>query len=266
MLEMTQVARFQSSRISASPPRALPSRQEDPAVDAIAQYWNAIAEWRRTDRRLKRMVKRLPEDLRRPPRVQISSLLQGTDAKTGADIKKPIYAHSEYSIRQHVKECCARDISIWASPGWIQAPNTARGWRKGRLTESIKRTRVTVRQKHRARLGRLMSDFATDRDGLYARQDAVGWRQALAAEDKARDRIARLRYRTMETKPTTLRGALALVEWIHAVNRTYINSPGENSPYGYKRRPPYGLGETYTAHVAKSVADFMKSRADAPLS
>lgn len=266
MLEVSQALQSRPTVVSINSDPQFPNKAVDPAIKEIGKYWAAMAEWRRADRRLKQLVKRLPEETRRWPRVQISTLLRGRDANTGMDIKEPIYAHSEFEIRREIKKNCDYYLRTFASPRWVQDPKSKTGWRRGSLTEECKQLRRGARKRYRDRQASLLAEFNSDKSALYKIQDAVGWRQALAAEDRARTLVCLRRYDAMKAKPLTLDGALALIEWINSVNRSEINSPGTGAPYGYRLRPPYGLGESYTAHVARNVAEFLRIHAKSRLS
>lgn len=79
----------------------------DAAVAAIEHYLEALRAWRASDRRIKRLKKeKLPEELMRRPRVQVAWYLKGKD-NAGADIREPVYAYSEWEIRERAKKAIA---------------------------------------------------------------------------------------------------------------------------------------------------------------
>jgi hypothetical protein len=232
------------SRTSARPQSA-----SDPAILAIENYWKALESWRVADRRLKRLQKRLPADVMRLPRVQVSYYLRGRDDKTGNDIKESIYVHSEWAIKDHIRKECKTMLSIWAGPTWVYDPKAKNGLRKS-AAERAKKERPIIRTKYKNHEKIKIAEFVADRDALYARQRACGWRQAVEAEEVLRTRVANLRYRAQDIKPTTVAGAIALIEFIHLAYHTRMNSNNEGAPYG--------LGEYYPAHIARNVARFLR--------
>jgi hypothetical protein len=221
----------------------------DPAIATIESYWDALEIWRSADRRLKRLRKKLPDDVTRLPRVQVAFFLRGKD-ENGADIREPIYVHSEWALKDRIQKDCKSQLSFWAGPSFVYDP-TAKGGLRKTLTESSKKQRPIIKAKYRLRERTKLEEFKADRESLYSRQRAVGWRQVVEAEEKAKRCVLNLRYRAQSTKPTTVAGALALIEFINAAYRTEARSRDE--------RAPYGLGPYYSAHIARNVAQFLRS-------
>jgi hypothetical protein len=221
----------------------------DPAIAAIESYWNALEIWRVADRRLKRLRKKLPDDVTRLPRVQVAFLLRGKDEK-GADIREPIYVHSEWALKDRIQKDCKSQLSFWAGPSFVYDPTTKGSFRKI-LTETSKKQRPIIKAKYRLREKTKLEEFRADREALYSRQRAVGWRQAVEAEEEAKRCVSNLRYRAQSTKPTTVAGALALIEFINAAYRTKTRCRDEGAPYG--------LGPYYSAHIARNVAQFLRN-------
>lgn len=214
----------------------------DLAIVSIDAYWQALTAWRCADRQIKYLQKRLSEDVMRLPRVQVAHYLRG-------EVKEPIYVHSEWAIKDHVRTECKQQLSIWTGPGWVHDPKAKNGWRKEVSERSLKQ-RPIIRAKYKLRERTKIAEFLADKTELYARQRAVGWRQAVELEEQSRSLVFKLRYRAQETKPTTLAGAIALIEFISAAQSTLVNSRNTEAPYG--------LGDYYPAHIAKNVARFLR--------
>jgi hypothetical protein len=80
----------------------------------------------------------------------------------------------------------------------------------------------------------------------------VGWRQAVKAENAARGRVYELRYQVRATDPTTNAGAIALIDFIYAAQRTQVNSSNQDAPYG--------IGGHGAAAIARRVTRFFRQR------
>jgi hypothetical protein len=227
-----------------------PARMDrDPALVVIEDYWNALKAWRAADRRIKRLRKKLPEELMRQPRVQVSWILRGRD-NAGADIKEPVYAHSEWEIRERARENCKSTLSFQAPLySWFVDPAAKGGIRKG-PNKWAKSQRPVIRSKYRAWEKNKLAEFLADKTDLYVRQKAAGWRQAVEAEEAARSLVYRLRYRVKVTVPTTAAGALAMIEFIYAAYRSEVSSGTD--------RAPYGLSEYCSARIARNVAVLLR--------
>jgi hypothetical protein len=225
--------------------------QSDPAVAAIENYWIALEAWRAADRRLKRLRKKLPEELVRRPRVRVSWLLRGKD-NAGADIKEPIYAYSEWEIKERARTDCKSMLSFHAPLySWFVDPTAKGGVRRG-VDKRARERRPAIRAKYRAWTKEKLAGFRADKADLYERQRAAGWRQAVENEHTARNLVAKLRYRLQQVTPTTIEGAFAMMEIIYAAHRSRANSTADGSPYG--------LSDYYAARIARHAADFLKTR------
>jgi len=212
----------------------------DPVQVAIDKYWNAIQAWRVTDRRVKSLRKRLPAELMRLPGVQLGVLLK-RDAKTGGEIREPIYAHNDWQIGEKIRR--DRDHFLAMSP-LPKRRNNSKLWRSQVASRRAIRTQLKEKE------SRLIVQLEADQTTLFAKQREAGWRQAIEAERKEHSRVSNLRYRVVYTKPTTIAGALALIEFIYDAQRTYVNSRIENAPYG--------LGNFYPARICQNVTEFLK--------
>lgn len=221
----------------------------DPAIAAIENYWAALKIWQAADRKVKRLKKKLPEDLTRRPRVQISWMLRGRDAN-GADIKEPIYAHSEWEIGDRAQRDCKSMLSFHAPLyAWFVDPLARGGIRKG-VNKRGRSQRPIIRARHKAWEKEKLAAFRADEADLYERQRAAGWRQAVEAEEAARSLVTKRRYVVKNTAPTTVEGASALIGFIYVAYRSEMSSRREHGPYG--------LGEYYTASIARRVASFLQ--------
>ncbi len=208
----------------------------DPVLVAIDGYLAAIKNWRAADRRIKQLKKKLPADLMREPRVQVGVLRRGADSKTGEDIKEPIYVYSELELEHQNK----RDCKQWLS---FRAPLPA--------SPAGRKLRCDIRVRYKARFKENLAALRADKDDLYARPRAAGWRQAVEAEENSLDLVYKMNYRLQITKPTTLAGAIALLELVYATTITERRAHG---------RHPYGLSEHCMARIARHVAGFLKSQ------
>jgi hypothetical protein len=237
-----------STIVALNPPtRAV----RDPAIAAIDKYWAALKIWQAADRKVKRLKKRLPDDLTRRPRVQVSWILHGRDAN-GANIKEPIYAHSEWEIGDRARRDCNSMLSFHAPLySWFVDPSAKGGIRKG-VNKRGKSQRPIIRARYKVWEKEKLAAFHADKADLYERQRAAGWRQAVEAEEAARSQVTEQRYVVKNTAPTTVAGASALVGFIYIAYRSETNSRREHGPYG--------LGEYYTASIARRVASFLKRR------
>lgn len=222
----------------------------DPAVTAIANYWAALTVWQAADRKVKRFKKKLFEELTRQPRVQVSWMLRGRH-DNGADIREPIYAHSEWEIKDRPRRDCESTLSIQAPLySCFVDPSAKNGIRKG-INMRSKNQRPVIRARYKVWEKEKIAAFRADKADLYERQRAAGWRQAVEAEEAARSRLFELRYVVKNTAPTTVAGASALVEFIYVAYRSEINARREHGLYG--------LGECYTASIVRHVAGFLKT-------
>lgn len=221
----------------------------DPAIAAIEKYWAAVKVWQAADRKVKRLKKKLPEDLTRRPRVQVSWMLRGRDAN-GADIKEPIYAHSEWEIGDRARRDCNSTLSFQAPLyAWFVDPSAKSGIRKG-VNKRARGQRPMIRARYKAWEKEKIEAFRADKADLYERQRATGWRQAVEAEETARSQVTERRYIVKNAAPTTVAGASALIGFIYVAYRSETSSRREHSPYG--------LGECYTASIARRVAEFLQ--------
>lgn len=220
----------------------------DPVVIAIDAYWKSLEEWRAANRKVKRLKKKFSADLVRQPRVQMSFLLREKN-EAGVDIKEPIFVHSEWEIKNRIKEELHSMLLTWAGPSWVSDPKAKNGLRRI-ITERAERQHPIIRAKYKLREKTKIAEFLSDRAELYAQQRAVGWRQAVETEQELRMRVYNLRYKAKCAKPATLKGATALIEFISAAYRAEAHSRDT--------RAPYGLGSYYTAHIASKVANFLK--------
>jgi hypothetical protein len=218
---------------------------------AIEAYWAALEAWRAADRRVKRLRKKLPEELIRQPRVQISWLLRGRD-NTGADIREPIYAHSEWEIKDRARSDCKTMLAIHAPlHSWFVDP-TAKGSIRRGPNKRAKKQRPVIRAKYKAWEKEKCAALLLDKTRLYERQREAGWRQAVEAEEAARGLVIKLRYQLQGVEPATVAGAISLIETIYTAHRSEMNSSSD--------RAPYGLGKYYTARIARHVVDFLKAQ------
>lgn len=224
----------------------------DPTLIVIEKYRTSLRVWQAADRRVKRLRKTLSEELMRKPRVQVSWLLRGKD-RNGGDIREPIYAHSEWEIGECARRDCETMLSIHAPLYcWIADP-TAKGSVRKSINKKSKAQRKAIRARYRAWQKDKMAAFTADKAGLYERQRAAGWRQAVETEAAARDAVWRLRYQLQEVTPTTIAGALAMLDSIYAAHRSKSSSGSDRSPYG--------LGPYSAARIARHASAFLRANA-----
>lgn len=221
----------------------------DPAIIAIGNYWTAVEQWRTADRRLKRLKKSLPADLIRKPRVRMTYLLRGKDAKTGDDIKEPVYAYNEWEIKDRVHKDRDLMLSLHGGPSWTIDPKAKDGVRRV-MTARAKNQRPVILAKYRAHLKDKIAEFESDRADLYARQRAAGWQQAVEAERAARSKVYSFCNKVPTATPLSIGGAIALMEFICATQRSRMTSSNTDAPYG--------LGDHHIAGISRRTADFLK--------
>lgn len=223
----------------------------DPILALIGEYWNAIHLWQRSHRRLERLRKTFDESVTRQPRVQIGRLLKGKNAD-GCDNYEPIYAHSEYGLKEEARRYRDQELSHWASPGWIPDQNSKSGFRRGPVTDAHKTRRKTIRARWRSWYETKLAELNADKTALTARQRASGWLVAVEAEQASKTQIYNLRSKIVCSRPTTLLAASALAEFLHKAEN--MESRSRNS------RAPYGLGQYYTKVIAKTLSAFLSDQ------
>lgn len=99
MLSKPASLEVQSMRSKSSAPESI-----ETMIDA---YWQAIAVWKKAARRKAELAKKLPAEIMRSSRVVVGRNV------TFSSAPRPIYAHSEYKIRNSIENHKAANMAMY---------------------------------------------------------------------------------------------------------------------------------------------------------
>lgn len=184
--------------------------------EVINDYWTAIEAWRAADRKKRRLAKKLHPDVIREPRVLTGYLIR-------SDGRVPIYAHNSFQIEGNLEGHFSAYLSFASS----------------------RQRKQRVRSTFRKRIKELIAALEDDRAALYKEQRALGWRQAVEEEERARWAVYDARKAAVDALPGTAADALALIEFVR--DATDLNNRRQIEG------APYGLGEHYTRAILNRV-------------
>lgn len=192
----------------------MPHKPDSGAIEtAIDAYWTAIADWQKAHKKMAALAQRLDPEIMREPRASCGRLI-------GSHPPKPIYAYFPSQVDNILEPHKSAALSIM---GHSEAQ------------------RSVIKAQFEERAQRLKEEIERDRESLYAAQRSAGWRQALEAEQEARDRVYRARERISNLKPPTQAAAISLVGFVNRATDLYARRNILEAPYG--------LGEYYTRRI-----------------
>lgn len=241
----------------ASPPKA---KSVDPVFAAIEDYWEALEAWRRVNARYRRLEKRLPDDVKRDPRVQVGRVRErDKNGHTIVDANDepvlfPRYVNSIWAAHREIRRLWDHHIGISAPQPqkWVRQTDGTYKPTPLPMTKELRDKRRKIFASRHKKLKEITAAFEADAKELVARQREAGWSQIVEEETAAHYRVVRSRYRVVTTKPTTVKGAAALAAFVDAARRSYSASAGKG---------PYGLGEYYPATICRNIAAFLQGGA-----
>lgn len=197
--------------------------------EAIDGYWKALDAWRIASRQKDALSAKIPEDIKRFPRIQ-----HGYFAKGGEQIS--LYAYSEWEIRRVI----AQRKEIWAHMAYDQ-----------------KRFRARLASYAR----KLKRGLEADRRALLAAQTEAGWAQAVESERTCYNRVYLALEKVRYSHIGSSHEALALIELVAKITDHARRTKKKNTPLGLSENMTTALLRKAGAYLSVEAQDSLKEAA-----